>query len=961
MTAPDRWVLALAIGGVVALIVTPLAARHAAGVRWRGGVPAISSATGLAAGLAACTPFLGGADTPLVMGVLAGLWLFVAGGLADRDALPRRLGHAPLLAGASVVVIGGLRLSVTGYEVGDALVTFAVVCAATAAWRSAETRDGLLAGWAVVTAAAAAALGGLAGQPAIAAMGAGLIGAALGFLAYWLPPTVARLRSGGAMLLGFLAVVLTLDAHPVLGAPRNTVVPVLLLALPLLDTALVTGAHLRGRRLDARVAGLAGRLRALGLGRGVTVGVLVAAQALLGGIAVFAGRGVLALGVALGLGGAIVGALVLASLAASLNAPRGRWSTRLLLVGAALLFAGTVLAVPAAVALVRAREVGTRAADEALAGLAAARRGDSATAARSFAQAEADFGEARRRLADPFVGGGLAVPVLAPNLRAARDLSVIGAEIAHAGHQLTTSADPQRLRIRDGTVPLDELRRLEPELAATADSLAIASERLRRLDRTFVVAPVEKAIGRLQGRLARVTDETKIAADAARLLPAVLGGDGSRRYFLAVQNNAEARATGGFIGSWGLITALNGHLSLDRFTRISVLNPATRADPRTLQAPADYRARYARFEPERTWQNVNVSPDVPTVSAIEANLLPQVGVGSIDGVVTVDPIGMAAVLRLTGPVTVLSWPGPITADNVVDVTLRQAYAVFEHDGQRRDDFLGDVADATWRAFTHRDLGNPARVLQELGRATHQRHLAVWLVDADAQRLVHSAHADAALPPIGTDLSLVTTQNAGANKLDLYLRRRVRYVVHLLPPIAGGRLATRARLEVTFTSTAPSAGLPEEVLGPNIPGIGPGVNRSFVTVYSALGFLRATLDGVPIGLEAQRELGYWADATYLDVGPGAARTLAVDLQGSLGVGSPGRYTLHLVRQPLEAADDVDVALDVPAGWRLSRSHGLRIQRGGRAGVLDARLDRDRVLSVQVERDPRSLWDRLRAGY
>ena len=118
------------------------------------------------------------------------------------------------------------------------------------------------------------------------------------------------------------------------------------------------------------------------------------------------------------------------------------------------------------------------------------------------------------------------------------------------------------------------------------------------------------------------------------------------------------------------------------------MSPANSA--RRLDAPPDYLARYARFTPAQVWQNLNMSPDFPTVSRLIADLYPQSGGTALDGVVAVDPFGLRALLQLTGPVVVPNWPVPITADNVVDVTLRQEYEVFADRGLR-ENFLGDVA------------------------------------------------------------------------------------------------------------------------------------------------------------------------------------------------------------------------------------------------------------------------------
>lgn len=958
MTTPAPWVLALGLAGTVALLVTRLAAQ-----RVRGATPFASwggSSLGIAAAVTVSVPFLvlGDADAPLVVGVLSALWLWLATTLLERRRAPEAIYPILVLFAAAAVVAAGLQLSVTGTGPGDAIATIALIGAVVSAWRSSQTRDGQLLGWTAAIGLTAGALAGFAGQDAAAAVGATLVGGCVGFAAYWLPPIAARLRRPGALMLGFLAVVLVLDARPALGAPRDSVIPLVFLALPLLDAFVVLGARLRGRRLDGRTTGLAGRFRARGLSPAMTTAVLVALQLTLGAVALSAGRGVLSLGAAIAVAAIALAGVTIAALTASLPGSKGAWPRWAWWAAAGTVTALAVLTVPAALGLLRARDAASEGAAAVRAGLAAAHRGDTAMASADFRRATHLFSEARRELGDPFVAGGLAVPLLAPNVRAARELTAAGTELAATGQRLTTTADPQQLKIREGTVPLAELARLEPELTDTAESLRLVSARLARVDRAFLAAPVDDAIGTLEARLSKAFDDTRVAADAARVLPAVLGGTGSQRYFLAVQNPAEARGLGGFVGSWGLITADDGKLSLDRFERVFTLNPRP-DETRTLRAPRDYTARYGRFLPERLWQNVNASPDLPTIGPIVQDQLMQAGVGPVSGVITIDPVGLAHVLKLTGPVQVPGWPEPITAENVEDVTLRQAYVAYDADTTRRDAFLGDVADATWRAFNTSDLGNPARVLRELGKASRSKHLLVWFADPAAERLVHEARASGAVPRTRGDLNLVTTQNVAQNKLDVYLRRQVRYDVEIVPG-ADGSAQVRATQEVTLHNTAPSSGLPSYVIGPNFPGAEAGENRTFVTSYSPLLASGVAIDGTPAQVEAQRELGYWAYSQYLDLAAGATKSLRIDLGGRIRLTRGDRYTLHLVRQGLVRPDDAEVTVRVPDGWRLRGARGLRLV-DDRHARYSGSPNRDLVLSVATERDPGgSILDQLEVG-
>jgi len=411
------------------------------------------------------------------------------------------------------------------------------------------------------------------------------------------------------------------------------------------------------------------------------------------------------------------------------------------------------------------------------------------------------------------------------------------------------------------------------------------------------------------------------------------------------------------IGNWGVISAVNGTLDLGPFDAVATLDPTKATDVRTLQAPADYRARYARFHPERSWESINMSPDVPTVDSVEAALLPQSGVGPVDGIVTIDPVGLASVLKLTGPVTVPSWPEPITADNVVAITLHDEYIRFANDNAARDAFLGDVARATWDAFKHRDLGNPATVIKALAQATQAKHLTLWFAKPEEERLAVRAKADGSVPRAPDDLVMLTTQNASGNKIDSYLRRTINYDATLAPDPQGHVVVANAHLVTRLENTAPASGLPPYIIGPTIFSKA-GENNTFLTAYSALRLTTVTLDGHGTGLEANRELGRWAYSNHVSLPAQSTRTLDLALTGRLPLTRAGDYDLALVRQALASADTVAVTLRLPTGWRFADAQNLRIADGGHRATFSGLLDHDLLLRVRIERDHgNGLWVRL----
>lgn len=541
-------------------------------------------------------------------------------------------------------------------------------------------------------------------------------------------------------------------------------------------------------------------------------------------------------------------------------------------------------------------------------GLAAARRGRTAEAVAALEEARASFTAAQDRLDAWWARPASVVPVVARHSRALRTLVDHGAEVADVGVRVVEASDPNGLRFAGGHVPLERLAALEQATGEARDVLVDARHGLQRVRSPWLLPAVRDRLEPLSGRIDRAAREAGVAAEATRIAPLLLGRDGPRRYFLALQTPAELRATGGFIGNFAEIAAEDGTVRLDRLGRISELNEGGLRTGRRLDAPADYLDRYSRFDPHLLWQNVNMSPDFPTVARVVAGLYPQSGGRPVDGVVAIDPSGLAALLGAVGPITVDEWPEPITAENAERVLLFEQYVRLQ--GDKRIDFLGQVTAAVWQRLIDGSAG-----VVDLGRAlapaVAEKHVMLAAALDDEQATLVRLGAGGAMEPVDGDFVGVVTQNAVGNKIDWFLRRAVDYRVRLDP--RSGYLA--ATMRVTLANEAPASGLPAYVIGSAlVPPLPPGTNRTYVSLYTPWLLTGATLDGKSTALESERELDRHVYSAFVDIPPGRSVVLELALRGERGPG-PEEYVVHLHRQPTAAPDDVQVTIETAGRWRL----------------------------------------------
>jgi hypothetical protein len=514
------------------------------------------------------------------------------------------------------------------------------------------------------------------------------------------------------------------------------------------------------------------------------------------------------------------------------------------------------------------------------------------------------------------------LPVASENLEALREVVTVASRLSVGGERLLAAAAPLEsatgdleVPLADGAIPLEavEAARREAAQLVTALPPRVSDASSRLLDRVedLRTTVLEEAVRR--------RSQLDVLSRGLTLVGDMSGGSGERHYLIAVANTAEMRGSGGMILSYGALVGRDGDFELRSFGRIDELvldRPVDRDAVPTI--PDDYLERWRGFDPLLRWRNANLAADFElTAPALEVMYWAATGVIP-SGVIQVDPQGLAAILRGTGPVEVPEL-GTVTADNVVDVVLSQAYARFP-DIDSRSDVLGDVAEATFQRLVTGRYPSLRPLADALLAAVDGRHVLMHSVSSRAQEQVAHFGAAGALPPLGSDAMSLTVQNVSANKLDYYVDTNLA-VTGERPEGAFGRV----EVEVTVANTAPvGVSEPRYVFGPFNADQQVGLYRGAVSVYLPVGATLLGAEGDSVAAPVlQSEAGRPVIGFNVDVPAGGSRTVVLELQ--LAPRPSGDYELLLVPSPRVRPTHVRVALegaDVDADLLLDRTWRLR---------------------------------------
>jgi len=377
-----------------------------------------------------------------------------------------------------------------------------------------------------------------------------------------------------------------------------------------------------------------------------------------------------------------------------------------------------------------------------------------------------------------------------------------------------------------GGIDLATVRGLQQPVAEGHAALARADEQLSTEDPSGFVESLKLKYRDLHRQIHDAADALGTADKAMQVLPEMLGGQGERHYLLVMQNNAEIRATGGLPGAVSLVRAEDGKLAM---TKQVAGNAFEEADAPVLPLSEEETALYGK-QLGTYFVDANFTPDFPRTAELMKARWEQEEGGTIDGVVSIDPVALSYLLRATGPVRAAGVE--ITADNAVDELLHDVY-VKVPDPDDQDVFFRQVAAAVFDKLTSGG-GNRSKMLSALRQGASERRLLVHDFDPDAQKVFAGTAVAGELSPSNDkapQIGIFFNDSTGA-KMSYYLRygAQVRAT-----SCRGGAQSFTGKLTVRSTAPANAASiLPAYVTGGGFYGIDPGNQIVNVQIYGPAG-------------------------------------------------------------------------------------------------------------------------------
>lgn len=514
--------------------------------------------------------------------------------------------------------------------------------------------------------------------------------------------------------------------------------------------------------------------------------------------------------------------------------------------------------------------------------------GDDAAAKETLASLQDSAGRAHSTTDGVLWNVGSKVPWLGKNVEAVQTVSRVVDDISTEAMPpvvaLTKEINLNTFSPRNGKVNLAAINEIAPSVAKVEEALDGARDELDGIEADSLLVPLRGPVGTIQFKIDSAYSAAESADLAARLLPPMLGGDGTRRYLLMVQNNAEVRSTGGIAGSYAILKAKDGRLSMGFQGSIQDLKQFS--EPVLPMTKGEARI----FAPTLVTNllDSNFTPDFPRTGEIAKAMVEKGLDTDVDGVLSVDPVALGYILAGTGPVKIKGSPVVLDQTNAVDLLLNKTYTLLPDRDQQ--DAVFKTAARSIFDVVKRGRGEPRLVIDGMVRSAEENRLLVWSSHPEEQDLIQPSALSGELsgnggrtPHVGLYLG-----DAASTKMEYYLNYRTNVTAGRC--LAGDIQEISTTTELVSEAPANAAKLPKAVTGNGL--FTPrGTMRLILRFYSpyAGGFTDVRVNGKPQTVYADTHRGRNVTKVLLTVDPQQSYTITTNMISGRGQDLDGVFS------------------------------------------------------------------------
>ncbi len=541
------------------------------------------------------------------------------------------------------------------------------------------------------------------------------------------------------------------------------------------------------------------------------------------------------------------------------------------------------------------------------------------------------------------------IPIVSSRVNAGETVLQVGQIISQTGYDLTSALQPVTdiMKGKDSsqvqtqtsmadytTLAMKTLALARPKFQNSLADLKYALILLNRVNMQDLDGNLRDQLNGNKDKLGKLIDLMSQTESLSEVLPELLGANGARDYLLLFQNTAEKRPTGGFIGSYGIISFDQGKLS--NFFTDNVYNPDGQLNVKgIINVPP---LPLQRITPNWAMRDGNWSPDYPTSANQIKEFYQQGSNREVNGVIAVTPDLIQQIMQLVGPIYLSNWNEIVTADNIIPLIQYKVDIQFKNAPDPKM-FLIDLSKVLFDKIMSLTPEDWPKLMTIINTSLKDKLILMWSPNATVASWLQSSNFDGRTKAWDGDYLQINTANIGGTKSSQFVNESYKLMTNI---------NANGEIENTVTITYQHTGNYDWPSGPLI-----AYQRIYVPKGSQL---LETSDNHQGGgkegiTEVYDDLGKTVFGDYLHVDPGNTLTLSYTykLPFTISLQDHPTYAILIQKQPGTVALqlDEDIVFDASTIEPLKAQGELQLKNRNDIGV-SYKMDTDKTYSVTFKK-------------
>jgi hypothetical protein len=323
--------------------------------------------------------------------------------------------------------------------------------------------------------------------------------------------------------------------------------------------------------------------------------------------------------------------------------------------------------------------------------------------------------------------------------------------------------------IKNGTeIDINELSRSVNPLSESLQSFIKANDLLQ--NNSLQVSQVV----RFKESLPKLIKFNDILLATARDSKDLLGFEEPKKILVLFQNPYEVRATGGFIGSYGILEISKGKIISIRID--DIYNPDGQIDVKKVEVASPEYIKFFLKEDKLYIRNANFNSDFPTSARLINDLFDKATQETFQTIIAIDTKFIEKYLQTFGDIYLNNYEENITASNFVERAQFHSEINYQPGVSEKKSFLTSIGSKILERIVASKPNELSPFINNMYSLLETKNFQIYTELPFLSRSLSNLEWDGSLIPTSGDYLKIVNSNYGGNKVNYLTQNSYNYTL-----------------------------------------------------------------------------------------------------------------------------------------------------------------------------------------